>query len=164
MYITLSHISLVTSLQNLRLTTDNTTLSDTQMLFVKAQFDAHIRFLNTLMSMKKIYEILDSIITKDDQIDLSKKINQANQESEMNVITSSFVRRLILNVMSLSQLEFQRMIMMTTNYKKTNLTSFVCFDFISEEILKAIKCFVESETYDRLNNIVNTFRLILKIS
>ena len=134
------------------------------MLFVKTQFDAHTRFLSTLMSMKKIYEISDSIITKNDQIDLSKKINQANQRSEMNVITSNLVRKLILNVMSLSQLEFQRMTMMTTNHKETNLTSFVCFDFISKEISKAIKCFVESETYDKLSNIVNTFRLILKIS
>ena len=82
----------------------------------------------------------------------------------MNVITSSLVRKSILNVMSLSQLEFQRMTMMTTNHKETNLTSFVCFDFISKEISKAIRYFVESERYDKLNNIVNTFRLILRIS
>ena len=127
----------------------NTTLSDTQMLFVKAQSDAHTRFLSTLMSMKKTYEIPDSIITKSDQTDLSKKINQADQESEMNVITSNLVRKLILDVMPLSQLKFQRMTMMTTNHKETSLTSFVCFDFISEEISKAIKCFVEPETYDK---------------
>ena len=82
----------------------------------------------------------------------------------MNVITSNFVRKLILDVMSLSQLKFQKMTIMTTNHKKTSLISFVCFDFISKEISKAIKCFVESETYDKLNNIVNTFRLILRIS
>ena len=58
-----------------QLKSQNTTLSDTQMLFVKAQSDAHTKFLNTLMSMKKTYKTPDSIITKDDQTDLSKKIN-----------------------------------------------------------------------------------------
>ena len=43
----------------------NTALEETQMLFVKTQFDAQIKFLDTLINMKKIYEILNSIVYKE---------------------------------------------------------------------------------------------------
>ena len=141
----------------------DTTLGDTQVLSVKAQPDAHTRFLGTLMGMEKAYEIPGSIITKGDQTDLPKKVNQADQGSEMNVITPGLVRRLILDVMPLSQLRFQGMTMMTADHKETSLTSFVCFDFISEGISRAVRCFVGPETYDKWGNIVDTFRLILGI-
>ena len=43
----------------------NTALKDIQMLFVKIQSNAHIRFLKTLIDMKKIYEISNSIVIKE---------------------------------------------------------------------------------------------------
>ena len=123
------------------------------MLFVKtesdAQSNAHIRFLNILMSMKKAYKISDSVIAKEVRTNLSKNVNQANQKFEMNVIISKLIRKLTLNVMSLSQLEFQDMIMMIVDHKETNFNSYVCFDFIFERILKAVKCFVRSKTYNK---------------
>ena len=138
------------------------------MLFVKtqlnAQLDAYIRFLNTVMSMKKAYEISDSVIAKEIRINLSKNVNQADQKFEMNVIISKLIRKLTLNVMSLSQLKFQDMIMMIVDHKETNLNSYVCFDFIFERILKAVKCFVRSKTYNKWENIVDTFKLLLRIS
>ena len=146
----------------------NISLRNIQMLFVKIQSDAqsnaHIRFLSTLMSMKKTYEISDSVIAKEVRTNLSKNVNQADQRFEMNVIISGLIRKLTLNVMSLSQLEFQDMIMMIVDHKKTSLNSYVCFDFISERILRAVRCFVRSKTYDKWENIVDTFKLLLKIS
>ena len=57
----------------------NIFLRNIQMLFVKTQSDAqsdvHIRFLNTLMSMKKAYEISDSVIAKEIRTNLSKNTN-----------------------------------------------------------------------------------------
>ena len=53
----------------------NTALKETQMLSVKTQFDAQIKFLDTLINMKKIYEISDSVVYKEMQIDLSKNVN-----------------------------------------------------------------------------------------
>ena len=101
------------------------------MLFVKTQLNAHsnahIRFLSILMSIKKAYEISDSVITKEIRTNLSKNVNQADRRFEINVIISKVIRKLILNVISLSQLKFQNMIMMIVDYKKTNLNLYVFF-------------------------------------
>ena len=67
----------------------------------------------------------------------------------MNVIISDLVRKLTLEINSLFQLSFQSMIMMIADHKEISLNSYVRFDFIFENILKSVRCFVESETYDK---------------
>lgn len=84
--------------------------------------EKHTRFLNSVGGANKAFRIVCTVIKPDDGIvELEKKLTQANQRSDMNVISMSLTKRLDLARRSLEKMNFKGLSMRTTDYRETVL-------------------------------------------
>ena len=107
---------------------------------VAAQPDAHTRRLSTMAGIEKAYHIpgeakIDGVLKP-----IEKKNVNADQGSEMNVISPPMVKQLGLTLKPLSEVGFVGLCMETADHRETLLHNWVMFDFCVAGIWRVIRC------------------------
>ena len=92
-------------------------LFDEKVLNVKTDANCHIKFLNFLKKMTKIFRIKCTIQTNEKLIILKKTIIQTNQKSKINVISKSLRKQLRIFRKKLLNIKFHKFIMRTANFR-----------------------------------------------
>ena len=85
---------------------------------VKTRANAHIRFLQTLVSVKKAFRISTVVRFQDQKLTLKRRHTQTDQKFELNVISSAMIKQLSLKMKSLSKIDFHDMSMITADHKE----------------------------------------------
>ena len=108
--------------------------------------EKHTRFLSMIINKNKIFQI-SCFIKKTDEtkIHLEKSYVQANQESDMNVISTDLIRQLDLNMHFLSKIEFQDLTMHTADHREMLLKHWIWLNVDVKDVWRSIQCFVTSE-------------------
>jgi len=82
------------------------------------EVDAHTRFLQTLVGVEKAFRRPAVVRSQGQELTLERRHTQADQGSELNVISGAMVRQLGLEVKSLFKIGFHGMSMTTADHKK----------------------------------------------
>ena len=130
----------------------------------RSESDDRIKFFRKLTKLEKAFRLFATIILETIRIMLEKVYTQADQSSEMNVISFEMIRKLSLARHALTNIELADFIMKTTDHKKTRFHSWIEFTLEVKNIIRIIKCFIDSESHDLFENIVNQYRLLLNLS
>ena len=104
--------------------------------------DAHTRFLQTLVGVEKAFRIPAVVRSQGQELALKRRHTQADQGSELNVISSAMVRQLGLKMKSLSKIGFHGMSMTTADHKEHMLLHWVLLDVGVQGIWRKIRCFI----------------------
>ena len=83
--------------------------------------DSNTRFLSALVEQDKAYRIPAVIRINNKEISLVKSQVQADQGSDMNVISPAIIRQYKLDLHSLSEIEFAGISIKTANHRETLL-------------------------------------------
>lgn len=108
--------------------------------------DKHTRFLRSLLGMDKAFRV-PAKVKKPDNSEVSLEISQsqADQGSDMNVISMGLVRSLGLELHLLSEIGFKGLSMRTADHRDTPLQHWVWLHIGVEGIWRYIRCFVAPE-------------------
>ena len=90
---------------------------------VETEIDERIEFFKKLIKLEKAFRLSVIVILETVRVMLEKKYTQANQSSEMNVISSEMIRKLKLIHRSLKNIELIDLIMKTADHKEIKLHS-----------------------------------------
>ncbi len=105
--------------------------------------DSHTKLLSTLVGAEKAFRISGTVKPGDGtEVTLDKKETQADQGSEMNVVSPAMVKKIKLQLRPLSEVGFKGLTMQTADHRETLLESYVGFDLCVEGIWRTIRCFV----------------------
>ncbi|SLM36249.1 hypothetical protein LPUS_05745 [Lasallia pustulata] len=108
--------------------------------------DGNTRFLSTLMGADKAFRIPCSVRVKGGgELALDRSQVQADQGSDMNVISTAMAKQLGLHLYPLSDVGFAGLTMKTADHRETLLHHWVYLDLGVEDIWRQICCFVASE-------------------
>ena len=108
--------------------------------------EGQTRFLGSLVGSEKAFRV-PSVVRKPkgEEVELEKGRTQADQGSDMNVISQGMVRFLGLELHLLSDIGFKGLSMRTADYRDTVLMYWVWLDIGVEGIWRKIRCFVAPE-------------------
>ncbi len=82
----------------------------------------HTRFLSAIIGLDKAFRLPCSIVKPDGtQIELDKKFTQADQGSDINVLSARLVRHLVLDLYPLSEVGFKGLSIRTADHRETIL-------------------------------------------
>ena len=109
---------------------------------MSAQPDVYTRFLQTLAGTEKAFRILGTARVGEIETALVKKNTQADQGSDMNVMSTPLVQQLRLSLRSLAEVGFMGLCMETADHRETMLQHWVTFDFCCEGLWRTVRCFV----------------------
>lgn len=104
--------------------------------------DHHTKILKEMVGVEKAFYLQGSVRIAGIVTELLKQNTQADQGSDMNVISTSMVKQLALALRPLSEVGFLGLCMETADYRETLLEYWVAFDFCAEGLWRVIKCFV----------------------
>ena len=100
-----------------------TSLKNKTMSFVETEIDERVEFFKKLIKLKKAFRFSVIVILETVRVMLEKEYIQANQGSEMNVISSKMIRKLKLVHRSLKDIGLVDLIMKTADHKEIKLHS-----------------------------------------
>ena len=108
--------------------------------------ERHTIFLSSLIGVDKAFR-LSSTVRKPDgsEIKIDKKQTQADQGSDMNVLSSGMVRFLGLPTFLLADIGFKGLSMRTADHRDTILKYWVWLNIGVEGVWRNIRCFVAPE-------------------
>ena len=107
--------------------------------------DGNTRFLSTVMGTDKAFRIPCTIRANGQEQELDRSQVQADQGSDMNVISTAMAKRLGLPFHSLSDVGFAGLAMKTADHRETLLHHWVHLELGVEGIWRRIRCFVAPE-------------------
>ena len=108
--------------------------------------ERHTRFLSALVHLDKAFRILTEVLKADGSTcTLERKYTQADQGSDMNVISAGLVRFLGLTLLALADVGFKGLSMRTADHREAVLQHYVVLRLSVEGIVRDIKCFVAPE-------------------
>ncbi len=104
------------------------------------------RFLSTLVGVDKAFRVPATVRKPDGvEVKIDKRQTQADQGSDMNVISTGMVRFLGLTTHSLSEIGFKGLSMRTADHRDTILEYWVWLHIGVEGVWRDIRCFVAPE-------------------
>jgi hypothetical protein len=105
--------------------------------------EKHTQFLSTMIGMDKAFRIPCSVVKPNGEtVTLNKQYTQADQGSDMNVISMDLARRLNLQLRDLAEVGFRGLSMRTADNHDTILYHWVWVRVSVADILRDIRCFV----------------------
>ena len=107
--------------------------------------DGNMRFLSTVMGADKAFRIPCMIRVGGREQELDRSQVQADQGSDMNVISTAMAKWLELPFHSLSDVGFAGLMMKTADHRETLLHHWVHLELGVEGIWRNIQCFVAPE-------------------
>ena len=99
------------------------------------------------MGAERAFRISGTVQSGDDiEMTLDKKETQADQGSELNVMSPAMAKKIKLQLRPLSEIGFKgltmRLTMQTADHRESLLKSYVGFDLCVKDIWRIIRCFV----------------------
>ena len=114
------------------------------------QPDVHTKHLSTLSGAEKAFRIPSTVKTGDgSDLTLEKKETQADQGSEMNVVSGAMVRKVGAKLRPLAEVGFEGLTMQTADHFEAMLEYYIGFDLCVEGIWRYVRCFVAPEVRGR---------------
>ena len=111
-----------------------------------AEAEKHTRDLNDMKNVDKAFRIPAVVIRTDGTtVPLQKSYVQADQGSDINVISQGLVRLLKLDLRPLSEIDFKGLSMRTADHRDTVLHYYVWLRLTVEGVQRDIRCFVAPE-------------------
>ena len=108
--------------------------------------EKHTRFLSTLSGSDKAFRVVTVVrMANGSEVVLEKPQTQADQGSEMNVISMGLVRMLGLKLQALADIGFKGLSMRTADHRDTVLEYWVWLHVAVEGVWRHIRCFVAPE-------------------
>ena len=108
--------------------------------------DMHTRFLGTLAGMEKAFRLPCSVTRRDGvEEHLDKSIVQADQGSDMNVMSMGLARKLMLDLRPLAEVGFKGLSMRVADSRESPLHHYVWLRVTVSSISRDIRCFVAPE-------------------
>ena len=105
--------------------------------------EKHTRFISNMLGVDKAFRVPCTIHNQDgSEVQLDKHYVQADQGSDMNVISSGLAKKLNLTLRPLSEVGFQGLSMRTADHRETLLHHWVWVRVAVEGIMRDIRCFV----------------------
>ena len=105
--------------------------------------EKHTRFISNLLGVDKAFRVPCTIHMQDgSEVQLNKQYVQADQGSDMNVISSGLAKRLSLTLRPLAEVGFEGLSMRTADHRETLLHHWVWVRVSVEGIMRDIRCFV----------------------
>ena len=104
--------------------------------------DYHTKMLRRMAGIDKAFCFEGVAKVNGQTFKLTKKNTQADQGSEMNVISPALVKQLSLTPRPLSEVGFLGLCMETADRRETLLEHWVSFDFGVEGLWRTVKCFI----------------------
>jgi len=121
-------------------------LSNISSMVASTEAEKHTRFLSTIICKDKAFRIPCTIKKADGaNIRLEKSYVQADQGSDMNVISTGLVRQIGLDMHSLSEIGFRGLTMRTADHRETLLEHWVWLNIGVEGVWRSIRYFVTPE-------------------
>ena len=110
--------------------------------------ERHTRFLSAMIGLDKAFRIPCSVIKPNGEtLELDQRYTQANQGSDMNVISTGLAQHLGLDLHDLSEVGFKGLSMRTADSQETVLHQWVWLRIVVEQIIRDIRCFVTPEIH-----------------
>jgi hypothetical protein len=106
----------------------------------------HTRFLSSLIRHDKAFRVPAIIRVSNKKIMLNKRETQANQDSNMNVVSPKLVRQHNFQLRSLAEVGFAGMSIRTTDHKDTLLHYWIFLKIGIKDIWRTIRLFVRPES------------------
>ena len=142
--------------------TENTDQNQDQAENVNAiAVDSNTHFLSSVMSIDKTFQISCKIQIGGKKLILQQHQVQADQNSDMNVISLVMIKQLDLKICTLFNIRFTELIMKTADNQKIRLHHWVYLKISVESIWRTIRCFIVSDL-DLLQKL-NHLSLLLEI-
>ena len=94
------------------------------------------------MGVEKAFRIPTVVRSRGQELSLERRHTQADQGSELNVISGGMVRQLGLEVKSLAEIGFHGMSMTTADHKEHMLLHWVLLEVGVQGIWRKIRCFL----------------------
>lgn len=113
---------------------------------VGAGADAHTRFLGTIMKSEKAFRVPCKINVGGHITELPRHQTQADQGSDMNIVSTGLVKQLGLELHPLSDVGFYGLTMQTADNNETLLHHWVWLNVGVQDVWRNIRCFVGPET------------------
>jgi len=110
--------------------------------------DYHTRFLSSLVGVEKSFRIPAVLEVNGEKVILEKRVVQADQGSDMNIIHPKLVQRLGLEINPLEAVGFKGLCMTTADHKDTPLTGWTIVNVGVEDIWRTIRCFVGPDSHN----------------
>ena len=108
--------------------------------------DRHTRFLSTLVGHDKAFRINATIMKSDGTaVKVDKKFVQADQGSDMNVVSIGLAKHLGLELRALEEVGFRGLSMRCADYRESTLKHWVWLRVAVEGIVRDVRCFVAPE-------------------
>lgn len=133
-----------------------------RLLLASFQHQTNIPALSVLSQKpKKAFRIPCTIRLSDKIIGLERHQTQADQGSDLNVISMGLAWKLNLELLSLDHVGFRGLTMCTADHKDTSLEFWVWLDFDVQQLWRKIRCFVSPSVINSLFSIATELLSLL---
>lgn len=123
--------------------------------------DKHTRIVSSLPKTEKAFRIPCTIRLSDKIIGLERHQTQADQGSDLNVISMGLAWKLNLELLSLDHVAFRGLTMCTADHKDTSLEFWVWLEFDVQQLWRKIRCFVSPSVINSLFSIATELLSLL---
>lgn len=126
--------------------------------------DKHTRIISSLPKTEKAFRIPCLIRLNNKLIGLERYQTQADQGSDLNVISMGLAQKLNLELLSLDLVGFRGLTMRTADHKDTPLQFWVWLEVGVQQLWRKIRCFVSPSVINPLSSIaIEPLSLLLGI-
>lgn len=115
--------------------------------------DKHTQIVSSLPKSEKAFRIPCIIRLNNQLIGLERHQTQADQGSDLNVISMGLVQKLNLELLSLDLVRFRGLSMRTADHKDTPLQFWVWLEVDVQQLWRKIRCFVSPSVINPLSSI-----------
>ena len=135
-----------TSQQSTQQTLRSSLIASYSASVLALEAERHTRFLRTLVDKEKAFQV-EALAKKGDgsEVSLEKAKTQADQGSDMNVVSMGLVRHFELALHKLSDIGFKGLSMRTADHCNTELEFWIWLTISVAGIWRSIRCFVAPE-------------------
>lgn len=115
--------------------------------------DKHTQIVSSLPKSEKAFRIPCVIRLNNQLIGLEQYQTQADQGSDLNVISMGLAQKLNLELLSLDLVGFRELTMRTADHKDTPLQFWVWLEVGVQQLWRKIRCFVSPSVINPLSSI-----------
>jgi hypothetical protein len=127
--------------------------------------ESNIRFLRSLKDMKRAFRIKCTVTRSSKEFTKLRKFTmQADQESNMNIMTKSLRSQLRLSKNKLTNIEFHELFMRTTDHRDIYLKFWTKCSVAVEDIMRMMRCFISLTIFVAESSIFKYHSLLLRLS
>lgn len=130
---------------------------------VAASSDRHTRFITTMVNSEKAFPTPATMRVRNVEVALERNHTQADQGSDMNVLSIGMAKNLGFELLSFNDIGFRGLTMRTADHKETLLLNWVWLEIDLASIWRRIRCFVAPSVFPSASSTEEPLSLLLGI-